>query len=46
MKDIKAEPGTGEFVTIGRRHYPVKQVGQLSPGRTAVNSAPPKSSGP
>ena len=40
MKGIKAEPGTGESVTIGRRHYPVKQVGQVSPGRTAVTSAP------
>ncbi|MFE9996687.1 SCO5918 family protein [Streptomyces avermitilis] len=29
MKGIKPEPGTGEFVTIGRRHYPVKQVGQV-----------------
>ena len=29
MKGIKPEPGTGEFVTVGRRHYPVKQVGQV-----------------
>ena len=29
MKGIKPEPGTGESVTIGRRHYPVKQVGQV-----------------
>ncbi|MET7541445.1 SCO5918 family protein [Streptomyces sp. NPDC005507] len=29
MKSIKPEPGTGESVTIGRRHYPVKQVGQV-----------------
>jgi len=28
MKGIKPEPGTGESVIIGRRHYPVKQVGQ------------------
>ncbi|MEU5446058.1 MULTISPECIES: SCO5918 family protein [Streptomyces] len=29
MKGIKPEPGTGESVLIGRRHYPVKQVGQV-----------------
>ncbi|GGU50302.1 SCO5918 family protein [Streptomyces violascens] len=29
MKGIKPEPDTGESVTIGRRHYPVKQVGQV-----------------
>ncbi|WP_406499643.1 SCO5918 family protein [Streptomyces sp. NBC_00846] len=29
MRGIKPEPGTGESVTIGRRHYPVKQVGQV-----------------
>jgi hypothetical protein len=29
MKDVKPEPVTGESVTIGRRHYPVKQVGQV-----------------
>ncbi|MDX2524373.1 SCO5918 family protein [Streptomyces europaeiscabiei] len=29
MKGIKPEPGSGETVTIGRRHYPVKQVGQV-----------------
>ncbi|MER8222618.1 SCO5918 family protein [Streptomyces sp. NPDC094143] len=29
MKGIKPEPVTGEFVIIGRRHYPVKQVGQV-----------------
>ncbi|MFD5630182.1 MULTISPECIES: SCO5918 family protein [unclassified Streptomyces] len=29
MKGIKPEPGTGETVIIGRRHYPVKQVGQV-----------------
>ncbi|MFC8244073.1 SCO5918 family protein [Streptomyces chartreusis] len=28
MKGVKPEPVTGEFVIIGRRHYPVKQVGQ------------------
>ncbi|MDX3584968.1 SCO5918 family protein [Streptomyces europaeiscabiei] len=29
MKGIKPEPGSGETVTIGRRHYPVKQVGEV-----------------
>ncbi|MGD6747720.1 SCO5918 family protein [Streptomyces sp. BH106] len=29
MKGIKPEPSTGETVTIGRRQYPVKQVGQV-----------------
>ncbi|WP_406375732.1 SCO5918 family protein [Streptomyces sp. NBC_00647] len=29
MKGIKPEPSTGESVIIGRRHYPVKQVGQV-----------------
>ncbi|MCX4987332.1 MULTISPECIES: SCO5918 family protein [unclassified Streptomyces] len=29
MKGIKPELGTGESVIIGRRHYPVKQVGQV-----------------
>ncbi|WP_425825686.1 SCO5918 family protein [Streptomyces fractus] len=29
MKGIKPEPCTGETVTIGRRQYPVKQVGQV-----------------
>src|SRR5215218_4676806 len=29
MKGVKPEPGTGETVIIGRRHYPVKQVGQV-----------------
>ncbi|MGW6984633.1 SCO5918 family protein [Streptomyces sp. NPDC054932] len=29
MKGIKPEPITGESVTIGRRTYPVKQVGQV-----------------
>ncbi|CAM5528689.1 SCO5918 family protein [Streptomyces aurantiogriseus] len=29
MKGIKPEPVTGESVIIGRRHYPVKQVGQI-----------------
>ncbi|WP_326584569.1 SCO5918 family protein [Streptomyces sp. NBC_00481] len=29
MKGIKPEPATGESVIIGRRHYPVKQVGQV-----------------
>ncbi|USQ85288.1 SCO5918 family protein [Streptomyces phaeoluteigriseus] len=29
MKGVKPEPATGESVIIGRRHYPVKQVGQV-----------------
>ncbi|MEV5434075.1 SCO5918 family protein [Streptomyces sp. NPDC052701] len=29
MKGITPEPITGESVTIGRRRYPVKQVGQV-----------------
>lgn len=29
MKGVKAEPVVGESVIIGRRHYPVKQVGQV-----------------
>ncbi|MFF9869133.1 SCO5918 family protein [Streptomyces sp. NPDC013953] len=29
MKGIKPEPVTGASVAIGRRHYPVKQVGQV-----------------
>jgi hypothetical protein len=29
MKGIKPEPVAGESVIIGRRHYPVKQVGQV-----------------
>ncbi|GHH45406.1 SCO5918 family protein [Streptomyces candidus] len=29
MKGIKPERGTGESVIIGRRNYPVKQVGQV-----------------
>ncbi|HSX96901.1 MAG TPA: SCO5918 family protein [Streptomyces sp.] len=29
MKGIKPQPGTGDSVIIGRRHYPVKQVGQV-----------------
>ncbi|MFC9291487.1 SCO5918 family protein [Streptomyces sp. NPDC057052] len=29
MKGIKPEPATGESVIIGRRHYPLKQVGQV-----------------
>ncbi|MFF7387759.1 SCO5918 family protein [Streptomyces scabiei] len=28
MKGVKPEPVTGEFVIIGRRHSPVKPVGQ------------------
>ncbi|MFK8844198.1 SCO5918 family protein [Streptomyces sp. Ac-502] len=33
MKGIKPEAGTGETVTIGRRRYPVKQVGQVITGQ-------------
>ncbi|MFF1770904.1 SCO5918 family protein [Streptomyces sp. NPDC058249] len=33
MKGIKPEPVTGESVIIGRRHYPVKQVGQVITGQ-------------
>ncbi|MEV6653864.1 SCO5918 family protein [Streptomyces sp. NPDC051219] len=29
MKGIKPEPVTGESVIIGRRTYPVKQVGEI-----------------
>lgn len=29
MKGVTPEPVTGESVTIGRRRYPVKQVGQI-----------------
>ncbi|MGJ5752773.1 hypothetical protein FB563_0878 [Streptomyces puniciscabiei] len=29
MKGVRPEPVTGEFVIIGRRHYPAKQVGQV-----------------
>ena len=29
MKGIKPEQVMGESVIIGRRHYPVKQVGQV-----------------
>jgi transposase InsO family protein len=29
MKGIKPEVITGEFAIIGRRHYPVKQVGEV-----------------
>ncbi|MGW6570472.1 SCO5918 family protein [Streptomyces sp. NPDC054975] len=29
MKGVKPEPVTGESVTIGRRRYPVKQVGTV-----------------
>ncbi|MFF4487555.1 SCO5918 family protein [Streptomyces sp. NPDC001544] len=29
MKDVRPDPVTGESVTIGRRRYPVKQVGQV-----------------
>ncbi|MFF2376082.1 SCO5918 family protein [Streptomyces xiamenensis] len=33
MKGVKPEPITGESVIIGRRHYPVKQVGQVITGQ-------------
>ncbi|MEU7060887.1 SCO5918 family protein [Streptomyces sp. NPDC046197] len=29
MKGVRPEPVTGEFVIIGRRHYPAKQVGEV-----------------
>jgi hypothetical protein len=29
MRDVKAEPVTGESVKIGRRSYPIKQVGAV-----------------
>ncbi|MFG3285517.1 SCO5918 family protein [Streptomyces sp. NPDC048111] len=29
MKGVKPEPVVGESVLIGRRHYPVKQVGEV-----------------
>ncbi|MFF8599432.1 SCO5918 family protein [Streptomyces sp. NPDC015232] len=29
MKGVKPEPVSGAFVTIGRRHYPAKQVGAV-----------------
>ncbi|QEV19893.1 SCO5918 family protein [Streptomyces alboniger] len=29
MKGVKPEPVTGESVIINRRHYPVKQVGEV-----------------
>ncbi|MEU0843050.1 SCO5918 family protein [Streptomyces sp. NPDC005962] len=29
MSGIKPEPVTGDFVIIGRRHYPIKQVGAV-----------------
>lgn len=29
MKGVRPEPVTGESVTIGRRRYPVKQVGRV-----------------
>ncbi|MGW7056469.1 SCO5918 family protein [Streptomyces sp. NPDC054887] len=29
MKGVKPEPVTGDSVIIGRRHYPVKQVGEV-----------------
>ncbi|MET9799624.1 SCO5918 family protein [Streptomyces sp. NPDC006368] len=29
MKGVKPEPVTGESVIVGRRHYPVKQVGAI-----------------
>ncbi|GGV56283.1 hypothetical protein GCM10010277_57450 [Streptomyces longisporoflavus] len=29
MKGVKPEPVTGDSVIIGRRHYPIKQVGAV-----------------
>lgn len=29
MKGVKPEPITGDSVVIGRRHYPIKQVGAV-----------------
>ncbi|QLH23084.1 SCO5918 family protein [Streptomyces sp. Rer75] len=33
MKDVTPEPVTGESVLIGRRTYPVKQVGEVITGQ-------------
>lgn len=33
MKGVKPELVTGASVTIGRRRYPVKQVGQVTTGQ-------------
>lgn len=33
MKGVKPEPITGSSVIIGRRHYPVKQVGAVITGQ-------------
>ncbi|MGC0421904.1 hypothetical protein ABIA38_007440 [Embleya sp. AB8] len=33
MSGVKAEPITGESVRIGRRTYPVKQVGSVITGQ-------------
>ncbi|NBM19375.1 SCO5918 family protein [Streptomyces sp. GC420] len=33
MKGVKPEPVTGESVTIGRRVFPVKQVGEVITGQ-------------
>ena len=33
MKGVKPEPITGDSVIIGRRHYPVKQVGRVITGQ-------------
>ncbi|MCW5251960.1 MULTISPECIES: SCO5918 family protein [unclassified Streptomyces] len=33
MKDVKPEAVTGESVIIGRRTYPVKQVGEVLTGQ-------------
>ncbi|MGW7423055.1 SCO5918 family protein, partial [Streptomyces sp. NPDC054813] len=47
MKGVKPELVTGASVTIGRRRYPVKQVGQVTTGqdrrgvrRGGLNPAP------
>ncbi|GAB2897250.1 SCO5918 family protein [Streptomyces mayteni] len=33
LKGVKPEPIAGEYVTIGRRDYPLKQVGQVVTGQ-------------
>lgn len=46
MKGIKPEPGTGESVITAAATTPSSKSARSSPARTAVTSAPPKSSGP
>ncbi|KUF19990.1 MULTISPECIES: SCO5918 family protein [Streptomyces] len=33
MRGVKPEPVTGEYVTISRRQFPLKQVGQVVTGQ-------------